>query len=136
MSALNEMTYGYTYDFSVYAIGVLGTGYKNVKFICTLDMDSARYVNGFDPISMHRNVYSSLPPGAIDDPSKYLYLKIQYPNGSYGVVGEPWIDASTIQLKSTATYEFTVEGVEPSEVDSILAQLAAIGKTAVKVTAL
>lgn len=99
---------GQTVDMSVYAPAILGSNFQNVKVLGILDY---RSVFAFiDPVSLHANVYPSLPPGVPNDFSKYLYLKIEFSNGNTTCLGLPWINAGTIQVVTNFVFTVTVNG--------------------------
>lgn len=112
---------------------ILGTQFKKVKIMSRLDADTTRFFN-FDPISMHANVYPTLPAGTVpDDAYKYYYLKLQLPNGTITIVGIPWIKADTIRLETSSKITIEVEDVTPDDLPIIVEALAANGYQAAKV---
>lgn len=83
------------YSFSTYAPEVLGNNFQNVKVMAILDYDTARST-GIDLLSRHRQVYPRLPQGSSNRPEDYDYAKIALSDGTYTVLGLPWIVPNSI----------------------------------------
>lgn len=119
-------------SFDLYPASILGAGYQNAKVTSIMDMRGAIQA-GFDPAALHASVYPTLPPGVPNDPSQYGYLLLQLANGNFTVIGIPWIVDSSLVVASTASIQFTVDNISPTDQNTILQALAANGFTAVNV---
>lgn len=86
------------YDFEVYAPAVLGTAFKRVEILGYFPYETAVVLQG-EIAPLHAEVYSTgkLPIGTPNDPRQYMYYRLKKPDGSITMLGEPWINASTIQ---------------------------------------
>lgn len=93
------------YSFEIYPAAVMGTSYKNVKYLGTID---ATGVTGFDPEIQHSIVYPYLPssPERFDS---YLYHRFQLDSGEILFVGDTWIKETSVKaldnVKIIVTYE-------------------------------
>jgi len=129
---MDQLEDGKYYSFNVYAVGYLGTNFKNVKVECTLDYESVRQLNLIDPIEAHQAVYPSISQmGIPDDPKQYRYYKIRFANNTVTAVGIPWIDYSSVVEITVNDYQFTVPSCTPQDINNIRLQLAAINKSIV-----
>lgn len=112
--------------FNVHAPKLLGSNYADVEVMGLLDVDSAKTF--IDPYAMHVNVYPSLPEGTVeDDPASYQYVKVKHPNGTYSVLGVPWIDANTIETSERGTLTLTLNNIHVSDKDTIIRALSSNG---------
>lgn len=103
--------------FSVYAPAILGTDFQRMRVLGILDYRSVfAYI---DPAALHANVYPSLPPGVVNDFSKYSYLKVEFPNGQTTCLGIPWINEDTIEIIEDVTFVITVTGENISKYNAI-----------------
>lgn len=128
-----NFTIGEVVSFNFYPASILGTGYKNAKVLAIIDMGTA-IILGYDPAALHANVYPTLPAGVPNDPSEYSYLKLLLANGQTTVVGISWIIDNSLTVVSVSSIQFTVNGVSPSDQNTIIQALAAAGFTAVNMT--
>ncbi|MND14819.1 hypothetical protein D3C87_1396810 [compost metagenome] len=115
-----------TVSFSVYPTAVLPSSYKNVKVLGIIDDTTARAL-GLSVEEKHVNVYNSLPIGTPDDPTAYLYVRIQHPSGEFEILGLPWIRESTIVSLNFNTITAKISQVSPDDYEDILAVLASAG---------
>lgn len=105
-----------TYDFEVYAPTVLGTAFKRITILGYFPYVTAILLNG-EIAPVHAEVYSTgnLPAGTPNDPRQYNYYRIQKPDGSITMLGEPWIDQSSIQEVQISTAICTIPNVSTSD---------------------
>lgn len=85
------------YDFETYAPQLLGTAFKRVEILGYLPYETAVLLNG-EIAPMHAEIYSTgnLPVGTPNDPRQYNYYRIKKPDGTITMLGETWIDQSSI----------------------------------------
>lgn len=104
------------YSFEIYPTAVIGTSYRNVKYLGTID---ASGVTGFDPEIQHSIVYPFLP-SAPERFDSYLYHRFQLDSGEVVFVGDPWIKASTVKaldnVKIIVTYESGVNADDEKKI--------------------
>lgn len=124
-----ELEIGETYSFDVYPTAVLGNNFKNVTVMAIVDSETAKVAipGGFDPVAIHANVYGMLPDGTPNNYSRYLYVKIKHPNGAFSMLGLPWINQNTIEVKGIRKGVFTIEGIKAADVEIIKAACAGAG---------
>lgn len=132
MATINDFDLGSTVSFDVWPEGILGTGFKRMKVMGFLDADSAR--NYIDPVSMHANVFPTLPEGsAPDDPYDYHYVKLKMVDGGITCVGLPWIKAASIEVHESNTLKLTIENISTEDIERVKTALAANGFRAVDI---
>ncbi|MNP71325.1 hypothetical protein D3C76_1676970 [compost metagenome] len=83
----------------------------------------------------HVNVYPSLPAGTPDDPTAYMYVRIQHPSGEFEILGLPWIRESTIVSMNFDVLYAKISQVKPDDFEHILALLGANGYDHVELSA-
>lgn len=54
----------------------------------------------FNPASMHANVFSAIP-GLPESYLDYNYVKVQFSNGSFALVGLPWIVPGSVVIEGS-----------------------------------
>lgn len=126
MSVQEKLIPKNTVSFSVYPTAVLPSAYKNVLVLGIIDDTTARAL-GLSVEEKHVNVYNSLPVGTPDDPTAYMYVRIQHPSGVTEILGLPWIRESTIISLNFNTIHATISDVGPDDYEHILAVLASAG---------
>lgn len=124
MSVLSKTNIGDTVSFDVHP-QILGTGFKRVKILAYLDMDTAKY--WIDPVAMHINVYPFLPPTTPNRADGYNYVKIQFPNGEVTCLGIPWIREETIERHAGGMMTLRWDDVSIEEMDKIMLALSSNG---------
>lgn len=107
---------GKSYDFTLYAAGVLGAGYKNSKVLGVMDYDSAKNVQDITPL--HIQAYPSLPPGTPRNAKDLIYVKIRTTMNELRVIAMDWI-SSTPVLVTTQTARVTISQISSSDVSLI-----------------
>lgn len=118
---------GDTISFQVYPSVFLGTQFNDVVVQSVINAETARLL-GYDYVSMHANVYPTLPEGEVpDNPTQYNYLLVKMPSGQSQLVGVPWIDESTVSSRSTTSVYLEVPGAGTSNVQAIITALSANG---------
>ena len=125
---------GRTINFSVYPSALLGSNFTNVK---VLDILSAVTAGAFTDVqAQHLNVMATLPDGFRDPLAylNYLYVRVQYSNGEYGILGIPWIDGSTVAIVENKTAIVSVPGVGSSDINYIRQALVNAGYANVTIT--
>lgn len=126
MSVQDKLIPKSTVSFSVYPTAVLPSSYKNVKVLGIIDDTTARAL-GHSVEEKHVNVYPSLPAGTPDDPTAYMYVRIQHASGELETLGLPWIRESTIVSMNFDVIYAKISQVQPSDYENILALLGANG---------
>lgn len=100
-------------SFSVYPVAVLGATFEKVKVKAILDAEST--FQWIDPVSLHANVYPTLPPGTPNKYDGYLYAKIELQNGTITCIGLPWIDEGSIVVHTNTTIQVVISDVEATD---------------------
>lgn len=127
-----QLPFNASVSFSVYATPVLGDGYNNVKVLAIMDAETAKLCN-IDPISLHAQIYPSLPSGTVNRYDGYLYVKLGLNNGQTTAIGLPWIREDTLVILNTRKLQFTLDGITAEDEPKVLRALSANGYTAVDV---
>lgn len=117
---------GSTVDFDTYAPMILSTNFRSCKVLAHLDFDTVRQV-GQDPAARHTLVYPYIPKPAVDDPTAYLYVKVQLPSGAIDYIGLSWIDPNTIKSKQTNKITLIFEDRGPDDVRALIDACSANG---------
>jgi len=105
------------YEFEVYPVSVLGNNFKQVEILGYIPYETALLLAGeLEPI--HAEIYStnSLPVGTPNDPRQYNYYRIKKNNGDITILGEVWIDNSTIKEVSVKTAKITIPNASTTDV--------------------
>jgi hypothetical protein len=123
---------GTTYSFDTLAPGILGASFKNVRLLGKNRYEVARVFGRID--QMHRQVYPELPPGIPDDPKEYLYLLFIDSQGAKILLGEPWIDASSVVTSGALTLTITVPNANSQDITTISRSLTLMGYQGFSVT--
>lgn len=93
-------------SFDTVAPGILGTNRTGGTLVAMLDFSTAMMFRPVDvKHSQIRNVYPQLPAQA----GAYMYGKFVFADGSFEVIGEPWIVASSIRGVITRKLIFTID---------------------------
>lgn len=101
---------GATYNFQVYKPSVLRSNYKGVVCRAVLDYDTARRFGDLEGIQAQ--VADSLPANAPRQLSKYVFIRVEFTDGTTAVLATAWIiDASVVEVD-------TVSGTAVFKLDS------------------
>lgn len=105
------------YDFETYAPQVLGTAFKRIEIMGYFGYDTAILLNG-EIAPIHAEVFSTgnLPVGTPNDPRQYNYYRIKKPDGTTTMLGEVWIDQSSIQEVLVKTATILLPNVSTSDI--------------------
>lgn len=110
-----------TIDFQVYPSSIIGDNFKGCKVVDNLSHSTASQLGLISPPAMHSQVYHTLPPElqVADDYTSYRYLKVQLADGSFTIIGDPWIIASSIKTSGTGKIIMTWEGMSNSDLEEL-----------------
>lgn len=125
MLTQSDITLNNTVSFDLWPAAILGTSIKGARVQGILDGDSAKAIE--DVISLHANVFPTLPPGTINRYDGYLYLKLKLMDGKVRVIGLPWIKEETYVEANTQRLQITIDGVSDTDLNTIRQALAANG---------
>lgn len=104
---------GKSYDFTLYATGVLGAGYKNSKVLGVMDYDSAKVIQDITPL--HIQAYPQLPPGTPRNAKDLVYVKIKTPMNELRVIAMDWISSTPVMV-TTQIARVTISQISSSDV--------------------
>jgi hypothetical protein len=106
-----------SYDFEVYTPAILGTGFKNIEILGYFPYESAIIFQP-DLAPIHAEIYSTgkLPVGSPNDPRQYQYYRIKKPDGSTTMLGEIWINQTSIVEVESGTAFCTVPGATTTDI--------------------
>lgn len=107
---------GKSYNFTLYASGVLGTGYDNAKVLGIMDYDSAKTIQDITPL--HIQAYPDLPNGTPRNARELIYVKIKTVLGEVRVIAMDWISSQPVEV-ITQTIKVTISQVSSSDVNII-----------------
>lgn len=107
---------GKSYDFTLYASGVLGTGYNNTKVLGIMDYDSAKLVQDITPL--HIQAYPDLPTGTPRNAKELIYVKVKTTLGEVRVIAMDWISSTPVEV-ITQTIKVTISQVSSSDVNIV-----------------
>jgi hypothetical protein len=116
------------YDFETYAPSVLGTSFKRVEILGYFPFETAVMLQG-DIQPVHAEVVSSgnLPAGFPNDPRQYNYYRVKKIDGSITLIGEPWIDPTSIVEIQVSAAAILVPNVSTSDLARITTMLKQAG---------
>lgn len=124
---MTTLAVGKRYNFEVYAPNILGS-FKNVTVLGIVDSSMAN--READVYALHIQIFSYLPPGSINDPTKYDYVIVRNENGSRTILGIPFIRTNTIEEVGSKRITVTIGGsVTSADVTRVRAALVANGFT-------
>lgn len=106
MANLTSDDIGKIVSFTVYPSSIIGTLFEKVTVLAILDAESA--FQFIDPISLHANVYPTLPLGTPNNYRSYAYAKVKLLDGQVTCVGLPWINEASIEIHTNTTFRFTI----------------------------
>jgi hypothetical protein len=104
---------GKSYNFTLHAPGVLGTGVSNAKVLGIMDYDSAKAVQDITPL--HIQALPDLPTGTPRNARDLIYYKIRTTLNEIRVVASEWI-SSTPVLVTSQSARITVTQISSSDV--------------------
>lgn len=122
---INQINIGQKFSFEVYPSAVLGY-FRDVVLDCRLSANGARSF-GVDVDALHANVYRTLPSTVPNDPNAYDYIRVRHANGTYTIVGVPYIRAESIQMSTFGVLTLRFEGVNQQDQQRILNAVSASG---------
>lgn len=125
MVAITSSLIGKTIQFETLAPAVLGARYKDVKVLAILDPGTAKMFS--DVLVRHIAVYPYLPPGIVDDHTRYNYVKLEMPNGAIEIMGIPWISESSISVIEQTDIRVVLKGRSHEDVELVRRALSANG---------
>lgn len=107
---------GKSYDFTLYATGVLGAGFKNAKVLGVMDYDSAKAVQDITPL--HIQAYPQLPSGTPRNAKDLVYVKIKTNMNELRVVAMDWISSVPVLVTSQVA-RVTISQISSSDIPTI-----------------
>ncbi|BAQ02532.1 hypothetical protein AVU38_gp004 [Ralstonia phage RSL2] len=116
------------YDFETYAPNVLGTSFKRVEILGYFPFETAVMLQG-DIQPVHAAVVSSgnLPTGFPGDPRQYNYYRIKKIDGTITIIGEPWIDPTSITEVQVSVAGIVIPNVSTSDLARLTTMLKQAG---------
>lgn len=126
MTAINEVQIDQRFSFEVYPTEIIGNGFKDMKMEGVISARTAASF-GVDIVSMHAQVYPSLPAGVPNDPYQYSWVRLTHANGVITTLGVPWIRAESITVQSGGRVIMTFENKTQSDIDRMVNALSSNG---------
>lgn len=124
MAQLYDLEIGVSYQVSLRAPAILGTGYGNAMVAALLDHDSAQRLEDVDGI--HASILALLPSGTPADPTRLTYVKLKIAANGWRVVALNWISQQpTVLTSSTAVV--TIANCPPGRLAALASALKANG---------
>lgn len=120
------------YNFDVYPSPILGNDFHNVTVLAILDYETA--LQTVDIPALHVSVYPHLPAGTPDDPSQYDYVRIRTQNGNTTILGIPWINLDTVELRQSMSMTVIIEDVGSIDLERVRLALVQNGYNKIKLT--
>jgi hypothetical protein len=122
-----DFTIGNTYNFKCYAPSILTSDFSNVVVTDILSYATASRFR--EVAAVHAQIYNQLPDGTPNQPQKYQYLQVQFPNGKTDIIGIPWIRSDTVQLVDSVIFDVQIQGLSSTDYNKISAALKQNGIT-------
>lgn len=126
-----DLQIGKSYNFTLYASGVLGTGYSNAKVLGIMDYGSAKTVQDITPL--HIQAYPDLPAGTLRDASKLIYVKLSTVQGETRVVAMDWISSEPVEV-TTQSATVVIAQISSSDISIIRNLLVVNGYPNIEIT--
>lgn len=126
-----DLQIGKSYNFTLYASGVLGTGYNNAKVLGIMDYGSAKVVQ--DITSLHIQAYPDLPTGTLRDASKLIYVKLSTVQGEVRVIAMDWISSVPVEV-TTQSATVVIAQISSSDISIIRNLLVVNGYPNIEIT--
>jgi len=112
------------YNFAVFANSILGTFYTNARLVSILDYSTAIK---FDNIELkNKQVYPYLPPGTLEDHTKYTYYLFKH-RGNHYVIADVWIDNTSVEETEGLNYTIKLNNIPSTSLAVITNQLRLLG---------
>jgi hypothetical protein len=111
-----DLQIGKSYNFTLYASGVLGTGFSNAKVLGIMDYDSAKNVQDITPL--HIQALPNLPVGTPRNAQDLIYYKIRTTLNEVRVIASEWISSEPVMV-TTQSIIVTISQVSSSDVPLI-----------------
>jgi len=126
MPSIYDVRLNQIFSFEVYPTNVIGNNFRNVRLEGIVSAQTAASY-GMDIEAVHAAVYPTLPAGVPNDPFKYPYIRIQFPNGEYTMIGIPWIRQETIQISVAGQVTMVFENKTDVDLERMINALSANG---------
>lgn len=123
---ISNIQIGQRFSFEVYPSSIMGNNFKDVVLEGVLSPDMARAF-GIDIVSLHANVYRTLPSTVPNDPTKYNYIRVRHQNNSFSVVGIPYVRPDSVVISTHGVLNLRFDGVTQQDQTRILNALSANG---------
>lgn len=114
---------GKVVSFEVFPNLILTDNFNNLIVTGITTASQARKIR--DVAALHVSVFPTLPPGTPNNYEAYPYLTFQRADGTAGVVGIPWINASTLLVRNGVTIQIKLRNRSLNDVDNVRKVLAA-----------
>lgn len=125
---------GKVVSFSVYPSGIIPTSFSHVTVAGILNPRNALTLS--DVITMHANVFPTLPVGSPSKYSDYNYVQVEFPDGTQEIVGMAWIDNSSIVIHENVQIQAIISDVNASDLEGVRQALIANGYSHITLTLL
>lgn len=122
---MKTMTINRSYDLSVYATSVFGSGhFYGAKLLGIYGYDMVKKFDNID--ARQKQVYPYLPENTPSDHTKYTYYHFKV-KGKDIYLATEWIVPKSIKEGEGETYRITLKNVTPTEVAIVRDQLRVLG---------
>jgi len=131
MAVIDASVINIPLTFEVYPANLLGTKFTNWTPTSIL---SARDAMHFDDVAaMHKQVYPTLPAEVEDNYKSYQYVRGVTQDGTYMILGIPWIKEASIIVAGTGVLFIRVNNFVPNNenIANVRKALSSYGYTAV-----
>lgn len=125
-TAITEIQIGQRFSFEVYPSAILGNNFKDVTLEGFISPSMAQAF-GADIAAMHANCYRTLPSTVPNDPLKYNWMRVKHQNGSFTILGVPYVRPDSIQVSTQGVLNLRFDGVNQTDQTRILEALSANG---------
>lgn len=131
---MSKLTVGNHYRFTIYPTSMYsGRNFEKVQITAEISGSIARTL-GYDIDALHAQAYADLPSGTTNSPDSYNYYIYKTTSGQTNIIGEAWINESTIQSVQSVVATFVVSNIDSSDVPRIKELFAANNYASVSVT--
>lgn len=129
-SIAQQMNIGSVYNFETHAPDILGA-FKNVRLRGIIDFRSTA-MYGLDAKSVHANIRSRIP-GLPLDPSDYSYAVFVDQNNQDKIIGLPWINPESLELRTMQQAIVYVDNISPDDYNALRRAIVSNGYSVSKI---
>lgn len=113
---MSKLVVGNHYRFTIYPTSMYsGRNFEKVEITAEITASIARQL-GYDVDALHAQAFADLPSGTVNAADSYKYYIYRTAAGATNIVGDAWINASTIEAVNSVVATFVISDIDSSDV--------------------